>query len=98
MLRCFTAAHGTPVRSLARAGIRPAETRLFADHALPERPRRKPTVDLWLTSAKCAAKVGADHGGVPVFVLEHELRVPQGLLSAVLLTGPATVIRSRPCP
>lgn len=63
--------------ALAARGIRPVEVRMFGDHrALPERPwfvRRPAHVELWITTGKCATKLGAAYEGMPVWTLEHRL-------------------------
>ncbi|MBI3202908.1 MAG: tetraacyldisaccharide 4'-kinase [Myxococcales bacterium] len=70
---------------LSALGICPAVVELHADHArIP--PRRAP-VDAWVTSAKCATKLGSHRGGVPVWVLEHRVVLPSGL---VALASPPT--------
>lgn len=73
------------VRSLRARGIEPVETRLFSDHAVPRpaRSRGRP-VDAWLTSSKCATKLGETYDGAPLFVLDHRLEVPPRIVDAVL--------------
>jgi tetraacyldisaccharide 4'-kinase len=76
---------GRIVRSLRARGIEPVETRLFSDHAVPHpagsRGRR---VDAWLTSSKCATKLGETYDGAPLFVVDHRLEVPARVVDAVL--------------
>jgi len=76
---------GRIVRSLRARGIEPVETRLFSDHAVP-RPAgsRGRRVDAWLTSSKCATKLGEAYDGAPLFVLDHRLEVPASVVDAVL--------------
>lgn len=72
------------VASLASRGISPIEIRAFGDHrALPERPlrlRREAAVDLWLTTGKCATKLGSHYEGKPVCRLTHRLVLPRELV------------------
>jgi tetraacyldisaccharide 4'-kinase len=65
--------------ALARAGLAPAFTILLADHAVPRgralaRAERAP-VDAWLTTARCATKLGPLLGRAPVLPLVHEVDV-----------------------
>jgi tetraacyldisaccharide 4'-kinase len=79
------------VASLARRGIHPTETRLYSDHAVPVRSegagwllgRRRGSVDLWLTTPKCASKLGPTHAGARVLVLHHRMVVPSALVVSV---------------
>ena len=71
------------LRCLSASGIHPVATRLFADHA---RPRARglglrDAVDVWLTTPKCATKLGAHFEGANVVVLRRELSLPDGLLA-----------------
>jgi tetraacyldisaccharide 4'-kinase len=70
------------VTSLVSRGIRPVETRVFGDHrALPERRVRPRTaVDLWITTGKCATKLGPYYEEKPVWALEHRLTLPDELV------------------
>jgi hypothetical protein len=53
-----------PVRSeLAARGIEPVTTRLFADHSVPRCPLSAPARGLWLTTPKCATKLGCERTG-----------------------------------
>lgn len=75
-------------RLLAAHGIRPAVERLFGDHAGGGRFRcgsrfRAPSVDLWLTTAKCATKLGSHYAGAPLFVLDHRVELPDALIEEV---------------
>jgi tetraacyldisaccharide 4'-kinase len=75
------------LRSLRARGIEPVTTLLFADHgALPERraPSHRGAVDLWLTTPKCATKLGAEFEGAPLAVLRQELALPDELLARCL--------------
>jgi tetraacyldisaccharide 4'-kinase len=75
--------------SLASLGIVPVQIRLFRDHAAP-RPRlllpsggaSRPEV--WLTTSKCATKLGAAYEGAPVLVLAHRLTLPQAFVDTVM--------------
>jgi tetraacyldisaccharide 4'-kinase len=76
------------VEALRARGLHPAEVRLFGDHrSLPERTRRASAdsgLDFWLTTAKCATKLGPVYEGAPVFVLEHRLVVPDELVERAI--------------
>jgi tetraacyldisaccharide 4'-kinase len=69
------------LRTLAASGIRPAVTRLFADHALPQRRASHDAVDLWLTTPKCATKLDPTYDGAPVVVLRRTLALPDALVA-----------------
>lgn len=75
------------VASLTSRGITPIEIRVFGDHrALPERPwslRREAAVDVWLTTGKCATKLGSHYEGKPVCRLTHRLVLPRELVDRV---------------
>ena len=75
---------GRVVAALESRGIMPAETRFFGDHRrLTERPwhaRRPAPVDLWVTTEKCATKLGSNYEGKPVWTLEHRLELPPELI------------------
>jgi tetraacyldisaccharide-1-P 4'-kinase len=69
------------VRSLAAYGIVPAVSRFCADHAVPRPSRRgRAPLDVWLTTPKCATKLGAWFEGAPVVVLRQQLSLPSALL------------------
>jgi tetraacyldisaccharide 4'-kinase len=75
--------------SLATHGIRPVRVRSFADHAIPRPPAfrgrlARPPVDLWLTTPKCATKLGPRFEGAPLVVLQHELQLPGSLVERLL--------------
>jgi tetraacyldisaccharide 4'-kinase len=74
--------------SLAAHGIAPVETRLFRDHAAPRLRRARhgesTRPDFWLTTSKCATKMGSVYEGRPVLTLAHRLTLPAALLDAVL--------------
>jgi tetraacyldisaccharide 4'-kinase len=76
------------VTALEARGIRPVEVRFFGDHrALPERrrhARREAPVDLWITTGKCATKLGTRYEGRPVWKLEHRLVLPSELVDRAL--------------
>lgn len=84
------------VAGLERAGIRPVEHRLFADHGWPRERRRAAAVDAWLTTAKCKTKLADRFEGAPIWVLEHRIRLPAGLVEAVA-SGRKPVVESAPC-
>lgn len=68
--------------SLAARGIRPVATRLFADHATPEDGgRREHAVDIWLTTPKCATKLGGAYSGAPLAVVRQSFVLPDALLA-----------------
>jgi hypothetical protein len=72
---------------LAARGIEPLTTRLFADHSVPRAARSRCgalPVDLWLTTPKCATKLGERYEGAPVVVVRQRLRLPDGLLALCL--------------
>jgi len=75
--------------TLARRGIHLAATIAFGDHDQPSTAYLEravsaaSSVDLWLTTAKCATKLPHAIRGIPVFVLDHRLEVPDGLISAI---------------
>lgn len=71
------------VASLGARGIHPVETRIFGDHgALPERHARgRVAVDLWITTRKCATKLGAHYEDKPVWGLDHRLALPDELVN-----------------
>jgi tetraacyldisaccharide 4'-kinase len=75
------------VRSLAAHGVVPVASRLFPDHAVP-RPSHSGTgtgtgrpVDAWLTTPKCATKLGAYFEGARVVVVRQDLALPEKLLA-----------------
>ena len=65
--------------ALAEQGIVPAAIRLFPDHSVPPRPANV-RVDAWLTTPKCATKLGSSYGGAPLVVLRQRLTLPDGLV------------------
>ena len=67
--------------TLASHGIRPSVTRLFADHASPRRRAGRHGVDVWLTTPKCATKLGSTYDGAPVALLRRTLTLPDALLA-----------------
>jgi tetraacyldisaccharide 4'-kinase len=74
------------VRSLAARGIEPVAMRLFADHSVPRACRSRrgaPPVDLWLTTPKCATKLGEHYEGAPLAVVRQRLFLPDVLLAMV---------------
>jgi tetraacyldisaccharide 4'-kinase len=72
------------VAALEARGIVPNQIRFFGDHRpLPERrwnARRLPPVDLWLTTGKCATKLGSHYESKPVWTLVHGLELPWELI------------------
>jgi tetraacyldisaccharide 4'-kinase len=70
------------LRGLAKHGVHPEVMRFGADHhpRVPWGPPDGRKLDLWLTTAKCHAHLKqAGEGGVPVAVLDHALRLDDGL-------------------
>ena len=82
-------------RALERRGIAVVEVSASADHARPRAGRS--AVDGWLTTAKCATKLGERLGGRPVLVLEHRLRLPVPVVDRAVQDGPFPVLESAPC-
>ena len=75
------------IRSLAARGIEPVITRLFADHTVPRAApshRAMPAVDMWLTTPKCATKLGEHYEGAPVVVVRQRLLRPDGMVALCL--------------
>jgi tetraacyldisaccharide-1-P 4'-kinase len=86
--------------ALAEAGIHPLTERLGADHAMPRPPRRAADVQAWLTTPKCATKLGQRWAGAPVWVLDRRLELPAELGRLVLqraLVSAGAVVESPPC-
>jgi tetraacyldisaccharide-1-P 4'-kinase len=73
------------LRSLAAAGVEPRVVSVEADHAHPALgiDPRTDRVDAWLTSTKCATKLGSRLGQAPVWVIDHRLEVDRALLDFV---------------
>jgi tetraacyldisaccharide 4'-kinase len=73
------------IRSLAARGIEPVTARLFADHSIPRAARQRgtPAVDVWLTTPKCATKLGEHFEGAPVVVVRQRFVLPDGLLGGL---------------
>ena len=71
-------------RELARHGIHPQLTLHYADHAeLPPPPAAllaRAPVEAWLTTAKCATKLGSSYAGAPLLVLEQRVELPPELV------------------
>jgi tetraacyldisaccharide 4'-kinase len=75
------------LRQLDDQGIVPVRTAFGADHRPRAAPPHAPqggAIDLWLTTAKCAAHARYGRkpptpGGVPVATLDHALCLPSGL-------------------
>jgi tetraacyldisaccharide 4'-kinase len=87
--------------TLAEHGIEPALVRLASDHARPDFgavAAADPPVDLWLTTAKCATKLGQKRPAAPVWVLQHEAVVPRELVARILDLSPRRpVVECAPC-
>jgi tetraacyldisaccharide 4'-kinase len=71
------------VRDLRAHGVEPRVVETRADHARFLEPRVS-DVDAWLTTPKCATKLGPVHGGAPVWVLERKVFLPPALLALAL--------------
>jgi len=78
------------VGALAREGVRPLLAIHAADHGDPTRPPRRssvpPTLDLWLSTAKCRTHMGAGETslwGVPVATLDYRLELGSELCRAI---------------
>lgn len=65
------------VRALARRGIEPRVVVSLADHASFRGALEElsASVDVWLTTARCATKLPAHHRGAPILALEHRVDV-----------------------
>ncbi len=74
---------GRVAAALRQSGVEPVSRRIHADHAVPVAPGPGGRPDAWLATAKCATKLGREHGGAPVWVLEQALEVPEALVSLV---------------
>lgn len=76
---------GRVLRSLERAGVVPSAVRLYADHAALRSARGQASgvVAAWLTTPKCATKLGERWSRAPVWVLERRLELPAALLDFV---------------
>jgi tetraacyldisaccharide 4'-kinase len=78
-------------RELARHGVHPQLTLQYADHAeLPPPPAAllaRAPVAAWLTTAKCATKLGPSYAGAPLLVLEQRVELPPELVE--ICTGRA---------
>lgn len=81
------------LRQLRAEGVEPEVVELRADHGRFSEPRPS-GVEAWLTTPKCATKLGSRHGGAPVWVLERELLVPAALLGLVLGSSEANPERA----
>lgn len=81
-------------RELLRAGIEPRLVRLCGDHARPRaglrvRARRLAgaPLDAWLTTPKCATKLGSSFEGAPILSLEQGAAVPPDLVEICAQKG-----------
>jgi tetraacyldisaccharide 4'-kinase len=82
------------LRSLASHGVIPAAVRFLRDHSSAAEFRsserfQSERVDLWLTTKKCAVKLGDTYCGAPLLSLEHRVELPGALLDRVLAGHPA---------
>lgn len=72
------------LEGLHAEGIAPDAVRLFADHSTPDRARAPdPDVAVWLTTGKCATKLGPTYAGRPLLALEHRVSLSDGLLREI---------------
>jgi tetraacyldisaccharide 4'-kinase len=82
---------GRLLAALAGHGIRPVEVLALADHAsfgpAVERRARRAAIDAWLTTARCATKLGPRFGGAPVLALDHRVDVASLLPRLSVLRG-----------
>jgi tetraacyldisaccharide 4'-kinase len=82
-------------RALAHAGVGTEVVVRLSDHASAqtfqrhERQLRGAKVDLWVTTSKCATKLGDRFAGRPVVALRRRFRLPAALLDGLLSTPPA---------
>jgi tetraacyldisaccharide 4'-kinase len=83
------------LRDLELLGVRPSPVRLAADHTRPAPSRRPARVDAWLTTAKCATKLGPKFEGSPLWTLCHRVQLPAAVLAVA--SGQKPVIESAPC-
>jgi tetraacyldisaccharide 4'-kinase len=67
------------VSALAARGVALHSVRLCGDHAVPARPRDR-RVEAWLTTAKCATKIGSSRRGAPLWTLAHRARLPRAFV------------------
>jgi tetraacyldisaccharide 4'-kinase len=72
---------------LRRHGLSPEISRLCADHAIPNaglrlhfRSKFDGPLDGWLTTPKCATKLGQEFEGAPLLVLEQSVVLPESLV------------------
>jgi tetraacyldisaccharide-1-P 4'-kinase len=79
-------------RALAARGVVPVRVEFFPDHGAPDRRGGQVSgapadsgsrVDAWLTTSKCAQKLGYSYRGAPVWVLAHRLALPAPLVEHV---------------
>ena len=76
-------------RALRARGIVPTTVKFFLDHSVPAARSRhwegraravSAGVDAWLTTSKCATKLGDRYDGAPVWVLDHRVSLPPDLI------------------
>jgi tetraacyldisaccharide 4'-kinase len=74
------------VRALAGLGVRPHEIVSVPDHgpaSLGRDALGRASVDVWLATEKCALHLAKESLGVPVGMLESDLRLPEDVLDAL---------------
>jgi tetraacyldisaccharide 4'-kinase len=85
--------------TLAEHGIVPRAVHCAPDHGVPRPPRV--AVDAWLTTPKCATKLGQRLNGAPLWSLEQRLALPDSLVALAGASSPqkpgSAVLESAPC-
>jgi tetraacyldisaccharide-1-P 4'-kinase len=81
--------------SLAAHGLQPAATLLLEDHAPAAAFQRHARISMqsivhWVTSAKCATKLGPTFRGAPLAVLDHRVELPENLVGRARGIGATT--------
>lgn len=72
------------LRMLSAHGVTPSAVHVFGDHQVPRAPMREvPHIDGWLTTGKCATKLGSHYAGAPVLVLDHRVEAPDEVLREI---------------
>ncbi len=75
--------------SLAAHGVRPIDVRLFPDHARPVGSRRRcGSVDVWLTTPKCATKIGATFEASEIILLDLDIHLPDAAIDRIRARNP----------
>jgi tetraacyldisaccharide-1-P 4'-kinase len=86
--------------ALQRAGLEPAVIEVHADHAWP-RAKGQAGVDVWLTTAKCATKLGETYRSAPVLILDYCPNLPPELIQALVysekLASQNSMVECAPC-